>query len=57
MLMQIGWANVSSALNIQLNHNRRLASLLLITKTERKTVSQFKLEPNSLSERGGGECD
>jgi len=47
MLMQIGWANVSSALNIQLNHSRRLASLLLITKTERKTVSQFKLEPNS----------
>lgn len=45
--MQIGWANVSSALNIQLNHSHRLASLLLITKTERKTASQFKLEPNS----------
>lgn len=47
MLMQIGWANVSSALNIQLNNSRRLASLLLITKTERKTVSQLKSEPNS----------
>ncbi len=47
VLMQIGWANVSSALNIQLNHSHRLASLLLITKTERKTASQFKLEPNS----------
>ncbi len=47
VLMQIAWANVSSALNIQLNHSHRLASLLLITKTERKTASQFNLEPNS----------
>jgi len=45
--MEIGWAIVSSVLNIQLNHSHRLTTLLLITKTERKTVSQFKLEPNS----------